>query len=50
MPRRAVLAVLAVALGGVVALPAAPASACTGPPCDAVNLVCRRVGGADCVG
>jgi hypothetical protein len=43
MPRRVALAVLAVALGGVVALPAAPASAGAGPACDAINAVCQKV-------
>lgn len=53
MPRRAVLAVLAAALSGVVALPVAPANACMGPVCDAINYVCQNVppkGGSQCVG
>lgn len=48
--RRALLLVLAAAVSGVVALPASPASACMGAPCDAINLVCQTVGRADCVG
>ena len=53
MPRRALLAVLAAALSGVVALPAAPANACMGAVCDAINKVCENVppkSGSQCVG
>ena len=50
MRRRAALTVLAAALGGVALLPASPASACIGTPCDQVNAVCKRFGGAECLG
>jgi hypothetical protein len=50
MRRRAALAVLVLALGGVVALPAAPASACAGEACDGINRICRKLGGSNCVG
>ena len=49
--RRAALAVLSVAVSGVVMLPAAPANACMGEVCDAINFVCETaLKGRQCVG
>ncbi len=42
MPRRAALAVATAVLGALVALPAAPASACASPSCEEVNELCWR--------
>lgn len=47
MARRLALAALAV--GAVVALPAAPASACASPVCTTVNVVCQKTVRTDCV-
>ena len=49
MSRRTALAALA--LGATLALPAAPAHACMGEVCDAINFVCATAfKGAQCVG
>lgn len=48
MPIRTLLAATAVALGATLSL-AAPAQACTGTVCDAVNQVCVIVRGGECV-
>jgi hypothetical protein len=42
------LAALLVA-GAALTLPAAPASACVGTPCDQINAVCEIVRGSGCI-
>ena len=49
MRARIALAALA-AVAGSFAVGAAPASACTGTPCDEINFVCMRVLRAQCLG